>query len=116
MDFDSQYYTSSTPEEILAFYNKYCKVSNDDIPDEDEIPVYKPEPEEPSAGSEVIAEVKSNTEEAANDLSEDPDNEGLDVVEEVASEPKIEKKVESAPPAVKNDDVDADDLLDDLGI
>lgn len=115
MGFDETYYTSSTPEEILAFYNKYCKVSNDDIPEDDEIPVYKPESEEPNAGSEVMAEVKSNTEEAANDLAEDPDNEGLDVVEEVASEPKPEKKAVSAPVA-KNDDVDADDLLADLGI
>ena len=115
MGFDETYYTSSSPEEILAFYNKYCKVSNDDIPEEDEIPVYKPESEEPNAGSKVVAEVKSNTEEAANDLAEDPDNEGLDIVEEVASEPKPEKKAVSAPVA-KNDDVDADDLLADLGI
>ena len=41
--------------------------------------------------------------------------EGLDVVEEAASEPKPEKKAVSAPVA-KNDDVDADDLLADLGI
>ena len=56
-----------------------------------------------------------NNEEVANDLAEDPDNEGLDVVEEAASEPKPEKKAVSVP-AAKNDDVDADDLLADLGI
>jgi len=43
MGFDEEYYTTSTAEEILAFYNKYCKVSNDDIPDdESDIPVYDP--------------------------------------------------------------------------
>ena len=62
----------------------------------------------------MIAEVKSNNEEIANDLADDPDNEGLDVVEEASSEHQVEKKAVAAPP--KNDDVDADDLLADLGI
>ena len=39
--FDATYYTSSTPEEIQAFYNKHIKVSNDDIvDDEDEVKVF----------------------------------------------------------------------------
>lgn len=41
MGFDEEYYTSSTSEEIDAFYKKYCTVSNDDIPDDEgDIPVY----------------------------------------------------------------------------
>ena len=41
MGFDDEYYTSSTPEEIDAFYKKWCTVSNDDIPDDDaEVPIY----------------------------------------------------------------------------
>ena len=45
MGFDEEYYTTSSPEEIQAFYKKYCTVSNDDIPmDDGNIPVYnKPE-------------------------------------------------------------------------
>lgn len=113
MGFDESYYTSSSPEEILAFYNKYCKVSNDDIPEDDEIPVYKPEPEKKETGSEVMVEVKSNNDKTVGGLAEDPDNEGLDVVEEAASEPKAEEKTVSTP---LNDDVDAEDLLADLGI
>ena len=114
MGFDEEYYTSSTPEEILAFYNKHCKVSNDDIPDEDEIPVYKQEEPETSAGEEVMEEVASNNQEVANDLAEDPDNEGLDVVDEATSE--VQKKPEAKKAPMTDDDVDADDLLKDLGI
>lgn len=41
MGFDDEYYTSSTSEEIEAFYKKWCTVSNDDIPEDDgDIPVY----------------------------------------------------------------------------
>lgn len=114
MGFDEEYYTSSTPEEILAFYNKHCKVSNDDIPDEDEIPVYKQEEPETSVGDEVMEEVASNNQEVANDLAEDPDNEGLDVVDEAVSE--VQNKPEAKKAPVSDDDVDADDLLKDLGI
>lgn len=32
--FDDEYYVSSTPAELKAFYESYCTVSNDDIPDE----------------------------------------------------------------------------------
>lgn len=117
MGFDDEYYTSSTPEEILAFYNKYCKVSNDDIPDDDEIPVYKPEAEDKDTGAAVMAEVKSNNEEVANDLAEDPDNEGLDVAEEAAEDQSASEDEPAAKkPATPSDDVDADDLLADLGI
>lgn len=113
MGFDEEYYTSSTPEEILAFYNKYCKVSNDDIPDEDEIPVYKPESEDKDTGAAVMAEVNSNNEEVANDLAEDPDNEGLDVVEEATKEASAEPSKNEATPS---NDIDADDLLGELGL
>lgn len=34
--FDEEYYVSSTPEELKAFYDRHYKISNDDIPlDED---------------------------------------------------------------------------------
>lgn len=35
LPFDETYYVSSTPEELQDFYDKFIKVSNDDIPDED---------------------------------------------------------------------------------
>lgn len=122
MDFD-QYYTSSTEEEILAFYNKYCKVSNDDIPEDDEIPVYKAEDGRSEAGANVMDEVKKNNEEAVedaeaasdiDDLTTDPDDVGL----ELASEEEKKDDTPPSPAQVKkpSDDVDADDLLADLGI
>ena len=115
MGFDDEYYTSSTPEEILAFYNKYCKVSNDDIPDDDEIPVYKPEAEDKDTGAAVMAEVKSNNEESPTTSEDDSSDEVLDSIdehEEEQHEPTAKNDSENDSSAV----VDADDLLADLGI
>lgn len=56
MGFDEEYYTESTPEEILEFYNKHCTVSNDDIPtDDSDIPVYElPKPEQSVEKTNVV--------------------------------------------------------------
>lgn len=39
--FDETYYVTSTKEELKAFYDKYIKISNDDIPDDD-VAIYEP--------------------------------------------------------------------------
>lgn len=39
--FDETYYSMPDEEDIDAFYNKFCAISNDDIPEDDNIPVYK---------------------------------------------------------------------------
>lgn len=116
MGFDEEYYTTSTPEEILAFYNKYCKVSNDDIPEEDEIPVYKPEVSSAeSNGSKVIEEIKVQASKS-DDLATDPDDEGLDVIEDLTAEKQ--EKTEDSPPAEtpKKVEDDAEAFLAELGI
>jgi len=110
MGFDDTYYVTSSPQEILAFYNKYCTVSNDDIPEDDIVQVHDAPAAAPAAKktNAVTNTAVENPAPAAapaddidiNDLATDPDNEGLDVPEAPAEEAKS--------PA---DTVDADDLL-----
>ena len=63
MGFDDEYYTSSTPEEIDAFYKKWCTVSNDDIPDDDaEVSVYDSAPSASKSNEmPTVQNVASNT-------------------------------------------------------
>lgn len=109
-DFDDEYYTTSTPEEIDRFYKKYCTISNDDIPDDDDVPVYdKPAASAPSvAAADVVNDMKP-----ADDIS-DTEIDGLlgeDKAEE--SQPAAEVK----PAAKPTDDIEsAEDLLDGLDL
>ncbi len=121
MNFDSLYYTSSTPAEIDAFYNKYCKVSNDDIPDQDEIPVYtKPEDDikpEPAAEIKAAAVEKPNDDVSTKDIDDllgDSDDEGLEPVKPTAMKPA--EPVPEKPAAKQEDDIDTDALLASLDI
>ena len=116
MGFDEEYYYTSTPEEINAFYKKHCTISNDDIPEEDEIPVYKSEAStdnNASASKPNLSAAKTSVKEPTvspvDDLAEDPDNVDLGIVDDIEVEANEEKS--SSP----NDDVDADDLLSELG-
>ena len=103
-DFDDEYYTSSTPEEIDAFYKKYCTISNDDIPDEDDIPVYdQPAAQKPAEKVEV-----SNTAATpSNDIS-------LDDLNDLTSDPD-DIPADNPPPAAgvktQSDDIDAEALI-----
>ena len=111
MGFDDTYYVTSSPQEILAFYNKYCTVSNDDIPDDDIVQVHDAAPAAPvtKKTNAVASTAMENPAPAAtpaddidiNGLTEDLDNEGPDVID---TPPTAEQK---APV----DTVDADDLL-----
>lgn len=121
MGFDEEYYYTSTPEEINAFYKKYCTISNDDIPEDDEIPVYKPEPvvSKPtntklnlSSEDTVIKENKKADMPLVDDLAKDPDDVDLDVIDV----PSTTVKREGDDSSSKSDDIDADDLLSDLGL
>ena len=62
-EFDETYYVSSTPDELQAFYDKFIKISNDDIPDDDEVPVYEaPKKEVITKTNKVVETVMENTE------------------------------------------------------
>ena len=115
--FDETYFTETSPEDMDEFYKKFCAIANDDIPEDDDIPVYKPVtkpipkvevPVNPAVVQDDIADndvddllgESSNSNE--NDLAKDPDEEGLD-----ASEPTMSKK---------QDDVSGEDILAELGL
>lgn len=123
--FDATYYCPSDEEEINDFYTKFCAVSNDDIPEDDDIPVYKSDtyskpasvkiPENPAAeanapsndiSTDDINSIIDDTpaEDKDTSLESDPDEEGL------APEPQAEK-TEEKPAAPSSDD----DLLAELG-
>lgn len=117
--FDDTYYTKPDQEEIDEFYNKHCSISNDDIPEDDDIPVYKsdktssaaevkiPENDIPSDDvpddeiDDLISDDKPSSSNAKNDLAKDPDEEGLDAGTSTSE---------------GNDDIDSDDILKELGI
>lgn len=124
--YDSTYYSTPDQEDVDEFYNKYCAVSNDDIPEDDVIEVYKSdetskksEPEKvptndiPNDSDDIsnddIDELVTDSSSNKNDVSlkNDPDDEGLDAG--IASAPKVEEKPN------KNDDID-DDFLKELGL
>lgn len=116
--FDATYYTSSTPEEIQAFYNKYIKVSNDDIvDDEDEVKVFdspkvEKKPEQPQTT------VNENMTED-DDIS-DEDIESLTVDDEVAASSKpidtdeLDNAVADAQPNAGSSDDASDSEVEDL--
>lgn len=115
--FDDTYYSSSDDEEVNDFYSKYCAITNDDIPDSDDIPVYTapaktvtkvemPQNDIPSSNDDISDDELDNliddTPKAEVDpLTTDPDEEGLDDLPE---------------PATKTDTDDSDDILKDLGL
>ena len=116
--YDETYYTKPDQEEIDAFYDKYCVVVNDDIPEDDEIPVYSTDKKLAASAEKIptndvpsddisdadIDEVVNSTNDASDDpLASDPDNEGLDV-KPIANE------------SASSTDIDEKDILADLGI
>jgi hypothetical protein len=125
--FDATYYCASDNEEIIDFYNKFCAISNDDIPEDDDIPVYKSDSSSSTTSFKIPAneEVKaSSTDDISTDdindliddssstkkpedtsLAADPDDEGLDVDEAPAASAK-------SGPSPKSSD---DDILAELG-
>jgi len=91
--FDATYYVSSTKDEIQAFYNKYIKVSNDDIvDDDDEVKVFD-SPKTESHAKETVSTTNEKVETDASDDISDDDLESLtkDITEEKKDE---DKKVE----------------------
>lgn len=111
MGFDDEYYTTSTPEELDAFYKKYCTISNDDIPDED-IPVMDPVEEKPVVKATDV--VNADVPAAGNDIA-DSDLDALTSDLEDAA-PTAKPVEQAAPTAKSSDDIDADALLADLDI
>lgn len=88
MNFDETFYTTSTQDDINAFYKKYCVVSNDDIPDDDDedVKVFSA-PAKPTPVTKTNDVIPASTQNdkpqevpaIEDDLVTDPDDVGLDV-------------------------------------
>jgi len=98
--FDDTFYVASTMSELQDFYNRHVKVSNDDIPDEDEeidlVPKKQEEPKVQKTNSIEKSEVKVDS----DPVSDLPFDDGSDIDDVPA--PKSDKEVEE----------DINDLLD----
>ena len=110
-EFDETYYVSSTPDELQAFYDKFIKISNDDIPDDDEVPVYEtPKKEVITKTNKVVETVMENTEITKNV----DDTELDDLMTDTDDLPAVNATSE------KSDDIanvsDDEDLLDGLDL
>lgn len=120
MGFDQEYYTTSTPDEINAFYKKYCMISNDDIPDEDEVPVFQaPKAQaivKPTSvqNDDITPDNEIESLPDVNSLLGDPDEEGLGVSQSVAPEKTTASGSESD--MISSDASEAKDLLKELGL
>ena len=113
--FDETYFADPTPEDVDEFYKKFCAIANDDIPEDDDIPVYKPVVKQPAQKVQVPANSEPKNDDVpandvddllddSTDLSKDPDEVGLDA-----------SPAQSAKPA-QNDVEDSEDILAELGI
>lgn len=116
MGFDEEYYTTSSQAEILDFYNKYCKISNDDIPDDD-IPVYD-EPKKAAAPTAPV--VVQNTQVKPSNDASDAELEDLtsDIDLGSSDEPTPVDETPAPATSASNDTSDAeiDDLLKGIDI
>lgn len=111
--FDETYFSETPQDEIDEFYKKFCAIVNDDIPEDDDIPVYRPTTK-PASKIEIPTNSESTQKDVSDDevndligddLTKDPDEEGLDVPDENSNSSSL-----------KNDDKNAEDILAELGI
>ena len=103
--FDEEYYTTSTLEELQAFYNRHFKISNDDIPEEDTMSVVDTTPTTIETKSTNIN--LENTIVSTDDVSTDDINSFIDTLT------PVENSVE---PEIKSEEVKTDKLSVDAEI
>lgn len=110
--FDETYYVQSTKEEIRDFYDKYIKISNNDIPDDDDIEVYS------KAEAQLAAPIEENAKKETSDIDvDDIDDLTSEGDSEAADAPaEVPVKKDEAKPSINIDDVDVDALLNDSDI
>jgi hypothetical protein len=120
--FDETYYVTSTKDELQAFYNKYIKVSNDDIVEEDdEIQIFsKPKVESTKIKTNKVVEtaVQNNDINDSDDEITDDDLDELTVDADGSNDESdelsdIEKEDVPAKLTTDANKQDTDDVLDD---
>ena len=123
--FDETYFTSPDEDDVDAFYNKFCAISNNDIPEDDDIPVYKTDNSEKSAPKSSIP--TNDVPAESDDISDNDIDALVDTKPEKTGgyssgiafdddETDGADNGGSAPVENKSDDIDSDDILKELGI
>lgn len=114
--FDATYYVSSTPDELKTFYDKYIKVSNDDIVDDEEVEVFDAPKKYDVAKTNTVEAAPSQNEAAkTNDIADDEAN---DLVEAINDAPMSApaKDAPASAPTEDTSDAEVEDLLKDLDL
>lgn len=115
--FDETYFSYPDEDDIEEFYNKFCAIRNDDIPDDDDIPVYTADTKTPPKKIEVPS---NDAAETSDDVSDDVSDDELDELVSDKPKDKTDEPPEDDDGVASNpmpmDDVDSEDILKELGI
>ena len=109
--FDEMFYTASQPDELEHFYNRFVKVSNDDIPEENEIHLDKSS-NSTHVKEETDEEAVDNSPTSSSSVKEEKtvattDIDDIDsVVEDISPSPSKEKKEKTGKKETENDITD----------
>ena len=122
--FDEVYFSTPDESEVEEFYNKFCAISNNDIPEDDDIPVYKTDvADKPVANiSMPTNDIPSENDGISNDDIDDlVDNKQASTTEYSSGmafddEDNSNDGSSNATQDTKPNDIDSDDILKDLGI
>jgi hypothetical protein len=123
--FDDTFFVSPDPEEIDEYYNKYCAISNNDIPDDDDIPVYTSDSKPKTTSYTVptnVEQPKHTDDIPTDDIDElignntKEETKPTEMINELASDPDEEGLVEAVAVKKPSDDINSDDILAELGI
>lgn len=107
--FDETYMSDPTEDEIDEFYHKHCVVENDDIPEDDDIPVYTP-----VVKQEPKIEMPSNSTPEKDDVDDNDINELID--DSSATLNKKESVEDDSDVPKQSKDIDSEDILAELGL
>lgn len=112
--FDDTYFVKSEDYEINDFYNKYCVVSNDDIPEDDDIPVYSPSSSDATPAVDPVKIPQNDIPDTSTAISD----EELDklVLDSPIKKDEETKEAAEEVNSIQNSDVDTKDILEELGI
>lgn len=117
--FDEEYYGSSTPEELQMFYDRHFKISNDDIPEDDDVQVYDEPKSSPAKTVPPPVNIENDIDDSddisVNDIDDIVGDTEADSIEQIA---KIDAEPEQKK-STNDDDIDitdADELLKGLDL
>lgn len=112
MGFDENYYVSATLDELHQFYNKHFKISNDDIPDDDDVStnVFIEKKTTPSTKNNVTKSKPVVSNPTSDDLTENLDD-ITDSIDDITDNDPDDLPVTTKSENNDVDDVDIEELL-----